>query len=386
MINFLNYKEPFGLYIHIPFCKNKCNYCDFYSLKTCKNLMDKYIDNLKEEIKLYSNNLDVHKIKTIYFGGGTPSTLSSKSIKEILKTITRNFVVINKEIETTIEANPESLDKNKIISYKQAGINRISLGVQSFIDKELDFLGRIHDVEDSLNTIEIIKNYFDNYSLDLIFAIPGQTFKKFKQSLQQAIKINPPHISLYNLQIEEETPLYKKLNKNEIERISEDLDYKMYNYAIKQLTTNNYNQYEISNFAKKGYESKHNLTYWNYKPYLGLGPSAHGFNGSNRYYNIQDIKSYNKEISNCNFPVEKIVKLSKKELITERMIMGLRLNKGINIKEFKNRFGISIFDLYGNKINKLKKENLIKEDNEKITMTKKGLNLGNLVLAEFLLE
>ena len=346
--------------------------------------MEKYIDNLKEEIKLYSDKLDVRKIKTIYIGGGTPSTLSSRSVNEILRTITKNFIV-EKEIETTIEANPESLDKNKIISYKQAGINRISLGVQSFINKELDFLGRIHDVEEALNTIEVIKNYFDNYSIDLIFAIPGQTFKEFEQSLNQAIKLNPPHISIYNLQIEEGTPLYKKLNKNEIEKISEDLDYKMYNYAIEQLTINNYNHYEISNFAKRGYESKHNLTYWDYEPYLGLGPSAHGFNGLNRYYNIQDINSYNKEISNSNFPIEEIVELSKNDLITERMIMGLRLKKGIDIKEFKNRFGISVFKLYGDTINKLKKENLIKEHNGKINLTKKGLNLGNITLAEFLL-
>lgn len=384
MINYLDYKEPFGLYIHIPFCKSKCSYCDFYSIKTCKNNIDEYINNLKEEIKLYSDKLTIRKIKTIYIGGGTPSTLSSETVNDILKTVSDNFE-IEEGAEITIEANPESLRKNKIISYRQAGINRLSLGVQSFLNKELTFLGRIHDVEESLNTIEIIKNNFDNYSIDIIFAIPEQTFAEFKESLNKAIEINPPHLSLYNLQIEKGTLLYKKINNNEIQKISEELDYKMYNYAIEQLIKNKYNHYEISNFAKKGYESKHNLIYWDYEPYLGLGPSAHGFNGSNRYFNVQNIYSYNKEISKNNFPVEEIVKLSKKDLITERMIMGLRLKKGINKNKFKSRFGVSIDELYGDVIDKLKKENLIQVDDEKITLTKKGLNLGNITLAEFLL-
>lgn len=384
MINYLNYKDSFGLYIHIPFCKSKCKYCDFYSIKTCKNNMDEYINNLKEEIKLYSTKLTVRKVKTIYIGGGTPSTLSLENVNDILKTISNNFV-IKDGIEITIEANPESLDKDKIIGYKQAGINRLSLGVQSFLNKELAFLGRIHEVEESLNTIEIINKYFNNYNIDLIFAIPGQTFEEFKQSLNQAIELNPPHISLYNLQIEEGTTLYKKLENNEINKISEELDYKMYNFAIEKLKENSFKHYEISNFAKKGYESKHNLIYWDYKPYLGLGPSAHGFNGSNRYYNIQDITLYNKELSNYNLPVEEIVELSKNELITERIIMGLRLKKGINKSSFKSRFGISLTELYGDTINKLEKENLIHVDDEKITLTKKGLNLGNITLAEFLL-
>ncbi len=384
MINFLNYNDFFGLYIHIPFCKSKCNYCDFYSIKTCNSIMDEYINNLKEEIKLYSDKINERRIKTIYIGGGTPSTLSSKAVSDILNTIHNNFIV-KKETETTIEANPESLNKDKILAYSQAGINRISLGVQSFLNKELTFLGRIHDVEESLNTIEIIKKHFENYSIDLIFAIPGQDFSDFKQNLNKAIEINPPHISLYNLQIEKGTVLYKKLKNNKIRNISEELDYKMYNHAIKQLIKKNYNHYEISNFAKKGYESKHNLIYWDYEPYLGLGPSAHGFNGSNRYYNVQDIDLYNKKISNGNLPVKEIVELSKKDLITERMIMGLRLKKGVNKKEFKNRFGISVFELYGETIEKLKKENLIRIDDEKITLTKKGLNLGNITFAEFLL-
>lgn len=384
MINYLNYKDPFGLYIHIPFCKSKCNYCDFYSIKAYKNLMDEFISNLKKEIKLYSDRLITHKIKTIYIGGGTPSILTSETVNDILKTISENFVVKDR-IEITIEANPESLNKDKIKGYIEAGINRLSLGVQSFLNKELTFLGRIHEVEESLNNIEIIKNKFDNFSIDLIFAIPGQTFQEFKQSLDQAIDLNPPHISLYNLQIEEGTLLNKRLNNNDIKKISEELDYKMYNFAIEQLTKNNYKHYEISNFAKKGYESKHNIIYWNYEAYLGLGPSAHGFNGSDRYYNLKDIKSYNDKLAKNKLPIKKIIELSKEELITERMIMGLRLKKGVDKNNFKNRFGISIYDVYGEAISKLKKEKLIKVDEEKIILTKKGINLGNIVLAEFLL-
>ena len=384
MNNFLNYRNPFGLYIHIPFCKSKCNYCDFYSIKNNNEDTDKYIDALVNEINLYADNIENKNIRTIYIGGGTPSILKPKQVEEILNTIYKNFY-INNTIEVTMEANPESLNEEKIKKYSSLGINRLSLGVQSFLNEELNFLGRIHNVKESVEKIKIIKKYFDNFNLDIIFALPEQKFEDFQYNLNQLLNINPPHISLYNLQIEKNTKLYDLLSIGEIEHIEEELDYKMYNYAVKKFKEKGYIHYEISNFAKKDYESEHNLIYWKYQPYLGLGPSAHGFNGEKRYYNIPAYNQYVNLLENKQFPIQEVINLSKKELISEMMFMGLRLTEGVSKTAFKDRFNLSIKEVYEDTIKKLKRDNLIQENNNKIYLTKKGLNLGNISFAEFLL-
>lgn len=380
----LNFDQSFSLYIHIPFCQSKCNYCDFYSIKYKEKSLSKYLDALQKELQLYAKNIENNKINTIYFGGGTPNLLNSKQLEEILNTIEQNYSIKNKA-EITIESNPESVNEKKVKKYKKLGISRVSLGVQSFVDQELKFLGRTHNTELSLKAIETIKKHYNNYNLDIIFAIPGQSYKNFILTLNKLIEIAPPHVSLYNLQIEPKTKLYKMLKNNEIKKISEELDFKMYNKAIYKLKSKGYKHYEISNFAKKGHRSKHNVTYWKYKPYLGIGASAHGFNGYNRYYNICGLRDYVKSLKDEKFPIDKVVKLSKKELISEKMIMGLRLIEGIDKKEFEKRFKIPVDEVYKTTINKLKKQNLIRETEQKIFLTKKGLNLGNITFAEFLL-
>jgi len=384
MSKYLNYDSPFGLYIHIPFCKSKCNYCDFYSIKYNDEKKQQYIKALSKEIELYTDRLRNETVKTIYFGGGTPSVLSPKKVEHIINKITSNFNLID-DIEISMEANPASLNLEKIIKYKEAGINRLSLGVQSFLNKELKFLGRIHTSKEAVKKIEQIKKHFDNFSLDIIFALPGQKLEDFKYSLNKAINFKPVHLSLYNLQIEEDTPLYNRLEAGEIEPISEKLDYQMYNFAIKRLKDIGYQHYEISNFAQSGYHSKHNLLYWQYKPYLGLGPSAHGFNGKKRYYNIIDLNSYVDVLSKDKLPIKKKINLSKDELISEMMFMGLRLIEGVSKRDFQERFNVSIHDIYGEAIKKLKKDNLLKESDKKLYLTKKGINLGNISFAEFLL-
>ena len=384
MSKYLNYDSPFGLYIHIPFCKSKCNYCDFYSIKYNDEKKQQYIEALSKEIELYTDRLRNKTVKTIYFGGGTPSVLSPKKVEHIINKITSNFNLID-DIEISMEANPASLNLEKIIKYKEAGINRLSLGVQSFLNKELKFLGRIHTSKEAVKTIEQVKKYFDNFSLDIIFALPGQKLEDFKYSLNKAINFKPVHLSLYNLQIEEDTPLYNRLEAGEIEPISEKLDYQMYNFAIKRLKDIGYQHYEISNFAQAGYRSQHNLLYWQYKPYLGLGPSAHGFNGKKRYYNIIDLNSYLNVLSKDKLPIKKKINLSRDDLISEMMFMGLRLIEGVSKKDFQERFNVSIHDKYGETIKKLKKDNLLKESDKKLYLTKKGINLGNISFAEFLL-
>ena len=385
MNKFLNYKDEFGIYIHIPFCRRKCSYCDFYSIKKKKKTLNKYLKSLKAEIQLYSHLLDNKKVKTIYIGGGTPSLLSSDDIALLLNQIKDNFSLKN-NIEITMESNPDSLTEKKVIGFKNAGINRMSVGIQSFINKELNILGRVHNSKKSKNIIEILQKHISNYNVDLMFALPGQKFEDFQFSINKLIKYKPPHISLYNLQIEEGTLLYKQLKSGAIEAISEDLDYKMYNYAINELNNAGYNHYEISNFAKENYESKHNIIYWNYKPYLGLGPSAHGFNGYSRYYNVNNLRDYMNKLSNNEFPIDNIINLSKNELISERMIMGLRLLDGIDRDVFKDRFNCSMESIYHDEIRKLKNQGLLTEDGNKIYLTKKGINLGNKVFLEFIID
>lgn len=384
MSKYLNFDSPFGLYIHIPFCENKCNYCDFCSIKYEEDQLKEFIEALSKEIELYAKKIQNKKVKTIYLGGGTPSILPIKGIKKIIEKISKNYNLID-DIEISMEANPESLNSFKIKKYKAAGINRLSLGVQSFIDRELNFLGRIHDANKSIKIIEEIKKYFNNYNLDIIFAIPGQKLEDFKYSLNKAVDFNPPHLSLYNLQIEKSTPLYKKLEAGEIKRISENLDYQMYNLALNKLKKAGYKHYEISNFAQGDYSSKHNLLYWKYRPYLGLGPSAHGFNGQRRYYNVKDLNSYLISLKKDKLPVKEVINLNEDELISEMMFMGLRLIGGVSKNDFQNRFNISLHEVYGDTIKKLKKDNLIKESDKKIYLTQKGINLGNISFAEFLL-
>jgi|SRR6056297_471550 len=384
MNRYLNYKKAFGLYMHIPFCQSKCNYCDFYSIKYTPQKMREYVDMLKKEIELYADKLINNRCRTIYLGGGTPSLLSPQLIEEILITVFNSFNVVE-NVEISMEANPESLTECKIKAYREMGINRLSLGIQSFLDEELKFLGRSHDVIDSINAIIKVEKHFDNYNIDLIFALFRQTFLNFVYSLNQVLDFNPSHISLYKLQIEDGTKLYKRFKDKKTNLISEELDYKMYNHAIKKLQEAGYNHYEISNFSRDEHRSKHNIIYWKYEPYLGLGPAAHGFNGKQRYKNYSNFRKYIYELKKGRLPVQDIIKLNKKEMIFESMFMGLRLTEGIDVEKFKSKFDVSIFDIYDNVLQELKEDNLIVVDKKRIYLTKKGLNLANLVFSKLIL-
>ena len=383
-----------GIYIHIPFCKSKCYYCDFISYCTEEKNVPVYINCMKKEIKFKSEELakfakknnEQFEIDTIYIGGGTPSFIDSKYITELLEIIKESFN-IKENCEITIEVNPDSTSLKKLIAYKNSGINRISIGLQSSNDKLLKEIGRVHNFEQFKNAFMNIKNAgFSNINVDLMIALPGQKIKDVKNSLQEIISLKPTHISVYSLILEEGTKLFKEVECGEKKLPSEDLERKMYWYVKDNLEEDGYIQYEISNFAKLKKQSKHNLNCWNQNEYLGIGIAAHSFLNNIRFSNIKDINKYIKNIQNGKFLQNQEIHeiLSNEDKQKEYMILGLRKIDGIQIKDFKKKFGLNPIFIFKNQINKLVCEDLIEIDGDNIKLTNKGLNFANVVWKEFL--
>ncbi|WP_069649300.1 radical SAM family heme chaperone HemW [Caloranaerobacter ferrireducens] len=373
-----------GLYIHIPFCVSKCFYCDFNSYTDKSYIIEDYIKYLKKEIDLYSVELKDYKVKTIFIGGGTPSSIDSKYICDIVNHVYKKFD-LSMLIEFTIEANPKTLNKYKLNDYKNLGINRISLGLQSFNDNLLKSIGRIHTARDFLESYDLIRKFgFDNVNIDVMFNLPGQTIKDVVDTLKKVIALKTEHISFYSLKIEEGTLFYKLYNESRLNLPDEDIERDMYYKGIELLEDNNFIHYEISNFAKPGYECKHNLIYWNVKPYLGLGLSAHSNISSKRWSNFGDFKQYFKCLSEDSLPVEESEKIDIEMEIAEFMILGLRLIKGIRKQDFKNRFGLNVENVYGRQLKSLEDKDLIENKEEYIRLTKRGIDLSNLVFVELL--
>ncbi len=387
--------KEIGIYVHIPFCKQKCYYCDFKSYANKERLIEEYIKWLKYEIKEvgtgnkldYENGLDdLVFVKTIYIGGGTPSYIDSKYIKEIIEEIKTNFKV-SKDTEVTIEINPGTVDKQKLLDYMKSGINRVSIGLQSIDDDILRKIGRIHKYDDFLQTYNMAREVgFKNINVDLMLALPGQTVPKLKQGLKQIIALKPEHISLYSLILEEGTVLNKKVQNKEIELPDEDDERKMYWETKRILEEAGYIHYEISNFAKKGYESKHNLDCWNQKEYMGFGASAHSYTNNVRFSNIDSIEDYITNYKNDNV-TDNFIFLEKQNpssQMKEYMMLGLRKIDGISIQEFKNKFVGNPLYIYRNELEKLVKEQLIEIELDRIKLTEKGLDFANIVWEEFI--
>lgn len=385
-----------GLYIHIPFCKSKCKYCDFVSFSNKEHLVDRYINCIKYEIKdIGLSNLhdytegkdDLINLKTIYIGGGTPSAIDSKYIKEVLNVIMQNFQVDN-NVEITLEVNPGTIDENKLKIYKEAGINRLSIGLQSANNNTLKRIGRIHTYEEFLNTYELARNSgFDNINIDLMLALPGQTIDELVVGLKKVINLKPEHISIYSLILEERTKLYEEIiNEKKYKLIDDDIERKMYWQTKEVLERAGFIHYEISNFARKGYESKHNLACWNQEEYIGVGASAHSYSNNVRYSNTESLEEYiynyenGKDIDNLIFHE----KQNKESKMKEYMMLGLRKIQGIDIDAFKNCFGQNPLYIFKQEIYKLTSEKLIIVDGNWIRLTNKGLDLANLVWEEFI--
>lgn len=384
-----------GIYVHIPFCKQKCYYCDFKSYANKEELIEKYIKWLKYEIKEvgegnkldYENDLDdLVTVKTIYIGGGTPSYLDSKYIKEIIEEIRENFKLADK-VEITIEVNPGTVNKTKLLDYINSGINRISIGLQSTDNELLKRIGRIHKYEDFLQTYNMAREVgFKNINVDLMLALPGQTIAKLEKGLKQVIDLQPEHISLYSLIIEDGTKIEKMLKNNEITLPDENIERKMYWETKKVLEEAGYIHYEISNFAKEGYKSEHNWNCWSQKEYMGFGVAAHSYTNDVRFSNIDSIEEYieNYEQGNVtdNFVFHE--KQTQSSKMKEYMMLGLRKIEGISIQEFKNKFVGNPLYIYRKELQKLVEEDLIEIELDKIKLTKKGLDFANIVWEEFI--
>lgn len=375
--------KHFSLYIHIPFCIRKCHYCDFTSFRCNKETIDNYINNLIKELSLYKEKLIDYSIKTVFIGGGTPSSVDAIYIEKILEYVYENFNIDVLE-EVSIEANPGTLDLYKVKKYKSLGINRVSLGVQSLDNRILKCIGRIHNARDFYNSLNLLKNEgFNNINVDLMFSLPGQTMDDLEYTLSEIIRLDIEHISLYSLIIEDDTTLGRLYNKGLVEPIDENLDRKMYHRAIEILKNAGYDHYEISNFAKRHQKCSHNLAYWKIQPYLGVGVSSHSNLFSKRFYNYSNFKTYNDSLRKDTLPIDGEEVIDKDTLIGEYMIMGFRLIDGIDVKEYRNRFSEDIYNRYGDVISKHKKGGLINEINSHIALTKKGLDLANIVEIDF---
>ncbi len=387
-------RKQIGLYIHIPFCKQKCSYCDFCSYANKESFIKRYIQCvLKEIIEVGNNNKidfengkdDLFLVKTIYIGGGTPSLIDSKYIVQIIEDIKLNFE-IDEKAEITIEVNPGTVTLEKLEDYKRAGINRLSIGLQSTHEHLLKEIGRIHTYLDFLDTFRFAREAgFENINVDLMIGLPNQTLEEVKDSIEEIVSMEPEHISVYSLILEENTPLFKKVEEG-LELPNEDLERKMY-WAVKQtLEQNNYIHYEISNFAKKGYESKHNLDCWNQKEYIGFGIAAHSYTNGIRYSNIENIEQYIKNYDEDKTE-ENLVFHEKQDMEAmqkEYMLLGLRKIDGVSIQEFKIKFVANPVFLYHDKLEKLVNEELVEIDGDMIKLTNKGLDLANIVWEEFI--
>lgn len=378
-MNFKKRRKMLSLYIHIPFCKKKCDYCDFVSFVGAQESIETYIEALTNEMIQNKEKADNRKVDTIYIGGGTPSYINEIHIKEILETIKENYV-LEEDCEITIEVNPGTVTKEKLEKYIEYGINRLSIGLQSTNNELLNQIGRIHTYEEFLETYKIAREVgIKNINVDLMLALPNQTQDVLKDSVQKVIDLDPEHISVYSLILEEGTPLFEKAENNSMLLPEEEIERKMYWIVKKELEEKGYIHYEISNFAKQGYESKHNLNCWDQKEYLGFGLAAHSYFNKTRYSNIDDLEQYTKK------ELKPIVheRQDKQASQKEYMMLGLRKISGVSISKFKEKYIDNPLYIYYKELNKLVEEDLIEVDDDQIKLTNKGLDFANLVWEEF---
>ncbi len=374
-------QKEIGIYIHIPFCARKCFYCDFVSYANKEEKISDYINAITYEIESFAKEFsNDYIVTTIYIGGGTPSSIESTYIVSIIKELNKNYN-IQSNAEITIEVNPGTVTRKKLQDYKKAGINRLSIGLQSTNDYLLKEIGRIHTYEQFLDVYSMAREVgFSNINVDLMIALPNQTMEILEDSLNKVVLLNPEHISVYSLILEEGTKLDDLISKGKLELVDEELERKMYWKVKNMLQENGYKHYEISNFAKKGYESKHNLNCWEQKEYVGFGVSAHSYYNKTRYSNTESIDQYIKKQTDKT--IHEIQKPEDEQ--KEYMMLGLRKIDGICISSFKNKFSKNPIYMFRKELEKLVKEELLEIDLNYIKLTNKGIDLANLVWQEFI--
>lgn len=377
--------KELGIYVHIPFCKQKCSYCDFLSFASKEKWIKEYITCLQKEIQHIL--LKEKQVTTIYIGGGTPSYLSVEEIKPILKELKEKIKVKNDDsIEWSIEVNPGTVSKEKLELYKKMGINRLSIGLQETDDKLLEKIGRIHTYEDFEKTYQLASRIgFSNINVDLIIGIPGQTIEHVKESLRKITELKKiKHISIYSLIVEENTKMQEMVERGKWGLPSEEEEREMYWYAKRELEKQGFVHYEISNFAKPGYQSKHNENCWKQKEYIGVGLGAHSYQNQMRYSNTNHMEEYIRKLEKNDFSITQVHEIQTKEdKEKEYMLLGLRRLEGISIQKFKQKFASNPLYLFRRELDKLTKEGLLEVTLNHILLTDKGLDLANLVWEEF---
>ena len=374
-------KKPTSAYVHIPFCTQICYYCDFSKVFIKNQPVDSYLEHLLEEFQSY----DIQKLRTLYIGGGTPTALSASQLEVLLKGLTKNLDLSVLE-ELTIEANPGDLDADKIAVLKNSAVNRVSLGVQTFDDKMLKKIGRSHLEKDIYENIDRLKLAgFDNISIDLIYALPGQTMEQVKDNVAKAIGLAIPHMSLYSLILENHTVFMNRMRRGKLPLPKEELEAEMFEYIIAELERAGFEHYEISNFSKSGFESRHNLMYWDNAEYYGIGAGASGYVNGVRYKNHGPIRHYLSAVEEGNARITE-EHLSQKEQMEEEMFLGLRKKSGVSMARFEEKFGRTFDGLYGEIVRDLVQQGLMQIEGDRVRMTKRGLFLGDTVAERFILE
>ena len=368
-----------GIYLHIPFCRQKCSYCNFYfsvSLKT----KDQFLEAILKEIEINHQYLKQNSLDSIYFGGGTPSVLSSQEIDLIINKLNKYFN-FKSNIEITLEANPDDINKTYLQEVKNTGINRFSMGVQSFHDKELNLLNRSHNAKKAIESLNLIKEKgFESTNIDLIFGIPGSTLYDWKKNLDIFLKIDIPHLSCYNLTIEPKTALTHQINTGKIDPVNDDISAEIFSYTHKLLLENDYEHYEISNYAKNSKYAVHNTNYWLGAPYLGLGPSAHSFDGDTRQWNIANNRKYIESINNKQVPAT-IEHLTQDDKYNEYIMTGLRTMWGVDLKKIK-QLGVKYFNYFIKNIDRYIQDEMVINNIDKYLLTEKGLLYADRVASE----
>ncbi|HEL0007131.1 TPA: oxygen-independent coproporphyrinogen III oxidase [Streptococcus equi subsp. zooepidemicus] len=374
-------KKPTSAYVHIPFCTQICYYCDFSKVFIKNQPVDAYLEALIKEFESYQ----INSLKTLYIGGGTPTAITAKQLDYLLSHLQQHLQLDQLE-EFTIEANPGDLTEDKIAVLRQSAVNRISLGVQTFNDKQLKQIGRSHTEAQIYTTIASLKEAgFQNMSIDLIYALPGQTVQQVKENVAKALALDIPHLSLYSLILEHHTVFMNKMRRGKLQLPTEDLEAEMFEYIISEMESSGFEHYEISNFTKPGFESRHNLMYWNNDEYFGCGAGASGYLDGIRYRNRVPIQHYLKAVADGNARLSEEV-LTKEEMMEEELFLGLRKKSGVSVSRFQEKFGLSFESRYGPVVRELQAQGLLVKDKDFVRMTKKGLFLGDSVAEKFILD
>lgn len=375
-----------SVYIHVPFCEKICYYCDFNKVFIQNQPVDEYLKMMELEMKHTVQRFGNQRMKTIYVGGGTPTSLNVKQLETLLKSI-HSYFLLARDYEFTIEANPSNVDIVKLKLLKDLGVNRLSIGVQAFQEQLLTQMGRDHTEKQIYKIIENARKVeFDNISIDLMFGLPYQTVELFAESIEKALALDIEHVSAYSLQVEPKTIFYNLMRKGRLQLPSEETEVEMFEMLIEKMKKNHFIHYEISNFSKKGKESKHNLTYWNNDEYYGIGAGAHSYVDGVRRKNAGPVKHYIRRVNDFGFPYVEEKILTEREKIEEELFLGLRKRSGVSKRKFRQKYQRQLDDIYGKIINDLIDKELIESDEESVRLTEKGVFLGNEVFQAFLLS